>query len=183
MPLISDIYRRQNRQMHDESVEFGTSTPFDQHAEAIVTMAQRAGARTLLDYGCGKGFLKPAIRRLMPSLAVREYDPGIEGKHRPPKPADMVVAFDVMEHIEPEYLPAVLKHIGELTLKCAYITIHHGAALKLLPDGRNAHLIQESQQWWADKLATVLDVKAMDTMETAPDGAPFRSVYLLFPKH
>jgi len=103
----------------------------------------------LLDFGCGKQALKDA-------LGIAEgyipYDPAIPGIDASPAPADLVVSTDVLEHIEPEYLDAVLDDLRRVTRKVGFFAVHTGAALNHLPDGRNAHLIQQSPKWWLPKL-------------------------------
>jgi hypothetical protein len=83
---------------------------------------------------------------------VFEYDPGIPGKDHLPKPADLVVCTDVLEHIEPELLDGVLRHLYLLAGRGAYLVIATRLARELLPDGRNAHLIVQEPPWWLAKL-------------------------------
>ena len=82
---------------------------------------------------------------------VQCYDPGVPEYAELPKPAEMVVSIDVLEHIEPEYIEDVLDHLEELTQKVLFATVHLGPASKKLSDGRNAHLIQKPQEWWVPK--------------------------------
>ena len=76
------------------------------------------------------------------------YDPGVPEYAGDPVPAEMVVCIDVLEHIEPDCLDAVMDHLEELTQKVLFATVHTGPAGKTLPDGRNAHLIQKSYEFW-----------------------------------
>jgi hypothetical protein len=73
----------------------------------------------------------------------------------------MVACIDVLEHIEPECLDNVLDHIASLTEAVAFLSIHTGPALKKLPDGRNAHLIQEPAEWWLPKLMSRWDMQTI----------------------
>ncbi len=82
-------------------------------------------AQSVLDYGCGKGTLAEAV-----SFEIREYDPAIAGKDENPLPADLVICTDALEHIEPEYLDAVLVHIASLTRMAAFFVVHTGRAQK-----------------------------------------------------
>lgn len=111
-------------------------------------IAQVYGCRDILDYGCGAGQLKAVLGPI-----VREYDPCIAGKDSDPEPADMVACIDVLEHIEPDRLPAVLRHIRSKARKVAFFIISQRPANKTLADGRNAHLIIETAEWWKDALA------------------------------
>jgi len=63
-----------------------------------------------------------------------------------------VTCIDVLEHIEPELLENVLDDLQRVVDKYGLFTIHTGPAQKILPDGRNAHLIQQPLAWWSEKL-------------------------------
>jgi hypothetical protein len=102
----------------------------------------------LLDYGCGHNLsLRENLKPERP-FTYQAYDPGVEEYSDPPTPAEMVCCIDVLEHIEPECLDAVLDHLEELTEVILFATVHTGPAGKNLPDGRNAHLIQQPMEWW-----------------------------------
>jgi hypothetical protein len=73
----------------------------------------------------------------------------------PPKPAQLLACTDVLEHIEPDRLDAVLRHQFNVAELGAFFTIATRPANKVLPDGRNAHLIQELPSWWVQKLLQV----------------------------
>lgn len=128
------------------------------HWPEVREFAVKLKAQSVLDYGCGRGTLKRAIDDAfmsgMPGVRfdVREYDPGIIGKDELPEPADLLVSTDVLEHIEPLLLDGVLQHMQSLALKGMYLIIATGPAREVLPDGRNAHLIQQPITWWAAKL-------------------------------
>jgi len=102
----------------------------------------------LLDYGCGRNL--SLQKNLKPERQFRYqcYDPGVPEYSDPPVPAELVVCIDVLEHVEPGCLEDVLDHLEELTEKVCFATVHTGPAGKNLPDGRNAHLIQQPAEWW-----------------------------------
>lgn len=143
--MITDYYIEQNRQLHAEKDAYGASGW--KRAEDVTHLRREFACETVLDYGCGKSTLARAVQ-----FPMAEYDPAIPGKEALPAPADFVVCSDVLEHIEPEHLDAVLDHIKGLTRKLAYFVIHTGPAIKTLPDGRNTHLTQEPWAWWEAKL-------------------------------
>jgi len=149
--LISPAYIEQNRILHEDPRGFGGDGK--KHAERILNYATRIGARSICDYGCGEGTLKPALERLGFRGFIGEYDPGMPGvRQNLPKPAQLLACTDVLEHIEPDRLDAVLRHQFNVAELGAFFTIATRPANKILPDGRNAHLIQESPAWWLDKL-------------------------------
>jgi hypothetical protein len=131
------------------------------YAKQVHELANACGALTVLDYGCGKCTLKQALDDL--GLPLRgdwyNYDPCIAEHAKEPPACDLVVCTDVLEHIEPELLEDVLRDLQAKTRKAAFFVIHIGPAKKVLPDGRNAHLIQEHPIWWLHRVDTyfVLD--------------------------
>jgi 2-polyprenyl-3-methyl-5-hydroxy-6-metoxy-1,4-benzoquinol methylase len=155
---ISEEYRLLNTKLHQTNEHYGrTGHNFASHVAKLRNLAH---AQSVLDYGCGKGTLAEAV-----SFEVREYDPAIVGKDKDPQPADLVVCTDVLEHIEPEYLDAVLAHLASLTRLASFFVVHTGLAQKELADGRNAHLIIENSEWWHRKIGAYFHVSEVIQVE------------------
>lgn len=146
--LISEDYREQNRLLHEQRPDYGKSG--GQWAEYIHRLMSEERIDTVLDYGCGKGILGAALAQVGKKIA--EYDPAVAGKDAEPEPAELVVCTDVLEHIEPVHLNAVLRDLRRLTQRKLFFNIATRKAGKLLPDGRNAHLIIKDGAWWRQKL-------------------------------
>ncbi len=155
--LISEDYKRLNRQLHEARLDYGARGYAS--AEAVERAMQMHGCASMLDYGCGKGALMNAVAMLNPDIEVAGYDPAIDGLEADPQPADLVACLDVLEHIEPDCLDAVLRHIASKMRKAGYLTISLQLAEKTLADGRNAHLIVESPEWWLAKLFALFHVR------------------------
>lgn len=150
--LFSDQYLDQIRQLHTMRT-WGASGY--SHAPVVAKYRRQIGATTVLDYGCGRATLKKALIDIDPDIKpnwISEYDPAIPGKDNLPDPADLLVANDVLEHIEPDKVENTLRCIRALALKGAYFTIALSLSKVSLPDGRNAHLVIESEDWWLRKL-------------------------------
>lgn len=139
---ISVEYAQLNAQLHETSPKYGTSGK--QWASKVTQLVGQVNAIDILDYGCGKQTLAEAL----PHLDIIGYDPAIPGLDRPPSPADIVVCTDVLEHVEPEHIEAVLDDIKRLTKKIALVTVATRPAIKFLADGRNAHLTVQPFSWW-----------------------------------
>ncbi len=122
-------------------------------------MTRAFGSRDILDYGCGQRTLERDL-----GFAIRNYDPCISGLDAAPDPADLVVCTDVLEHIEPECLDEVLDDLQRLTRNAGFFVIATRPAEKTLPDGRNAHLIQEPLGWWMPKLTARFEVTQLKEM-------------------
>ena len=104
--------------------------------------------RSLLDYGCGKGTILNHLQEKYPDVSITGYDPAVPEYDIPTKNADCIFSNDVLEHIEPEFITQVLYHIDSLADGYVWLRIDTKPARKFLPDGRNAHLILESEDWW-----------------------------------
>lgn len=154
--LISAEYAALNMQMHVERLDYGIGG--NKHVETVKKLV-RVLAKTqttpvsVLDYGCGKGQLAKAL-----AFPIFEYDPCIPGKTESPRPADIVICTDVLEHIEPDRLKYVLGDILRCMNRLGFFTIATGPAMKKLPDGRNTHLIQKPVQWWKAKLEKYFEI-------------------------
>lgn len=145
--MISDEYRKLNAELHRTNRDYGTSGAF------YKDMIKVEEGETVLDYGCGKGTL------YIPG--IRQYDPAIPGLDFPPAPAHVVICTDVLEHVEPEHLDAVLQDLGRVTIKRLFVSVHTGKAKKTLSDGRNAHLIQKDADWWKQTLERYFQVESV----------------------
>ena len=151
--LITETYRELNQRLHQGGM-FGRRG--DRWAPSVRKIARAHGLSDLLDYGCGQGALKKALRAARwggSALQVREYDPAIAGKDALPAAADLVVCTDVLEHIEPELLGNVLEHLRSVTRCLLFAVVSTRPAKKTLEDGRNAHLIVQPDSWWRPQFA------------------------------
>lgn len=148
--LISDDYRRQQEQLHTNPNYGVASVGF---APLVAQVLDAFGARALLDYGAGKGRLGTTLKQhVQRPLTIFHYDPAVPEWAGRPAPCDFVACIDVLEHIEPLLLDNVLDDLERVTAGVGVFTVHTGPALKVLSDGRNAHLIQQPAAWWLPKL-------------------------------
>jgi len=143
--LISSLSLKLNRKLHKRP-EYGIGGA--RHAKRVRSiLATLPPDATVLDFGCGKGRLQHAL-----PFPIAQYDPAVKQYAAVPLPADLVVCTDVLEHVEPDRLIAVLTELRRCMIRVGYFVIHTGAARKTLADGRNAHLIQQDARWWRRQL-------------------------------
>lgn len=158
---ISEQYRAQNRELHARDSDYGAGLATQYWYSLVEAMIKSYNPASILDYGCGKG----RFGSTYPHLMVEDYDPAIPGKDAPPVPAEMVVCMDVLEHIEPDCLDALLNDLKRVTLKWGFFTVGTAAAKKCLPDGRNAHLIQAGPEFWLPKIISRFELQVFRTRE------------------
>lgn len=161
--LITPGYQDEQRKLH-ENPEYGVASV--QYAPIVTQFINRLQVTELLDYGAGKCRL---FENIKPDHAMRlqAYDPGVLKLAGDPVPSQMVACIDVLEHVEPHLLDNVLDDIKRLAQEFVFLTIHTGPAVKVLSDGRNAHLIQEGPAWWLPK---IMDRWDMQTFQTTRGG-------------
>ncbi len=154
--LMTPGYFAQLRALHTAPRGFGASG--HRWVAQVLAICKRFRVRSWLDYGCGQSTLWSALQSEQPDwiagIHYTEYDPIIPGKDRwTGEPVDLITCTDVLEHIEPEYLDRVLKQVFGTALRVVFFNIALHPANKTLPDGRNAHLIQQPTDWWLEKIA------------------------------
>jgi hypothetical protein len=139
--LISADYARLNQQLHEENLAYGVGG--GKHADTVLKICKAIETTSVLDYGAGKCYLAKAL-----PFPIWNYDPAIQQYSESPRPADIVVCTDVLEHIEPDKLAYVLDDLRRCVVKVGYFVISTRLAGKTLPDGRNTHLIVKGRAWW-----------------------------------
>lgn len=159
--LISESYREQQQQLH-ENPNYGVASIT--YAPIVSVYCNKLGITSLLDYGCGKCRLFKNLK-VDHAMGLQAYDPGIPEHSQAPVPSQMVACIDVLEHIEPEHLDAVLDDLQRVTSEIGIFSVHTGPAVKVLSDGRNAHLIQQPMQWWLPKLWDRFEIESVQRMD------------------
>ena len=150
------------QQLH-ENADYGVASVG--YTPLVAEILQQVGMSELLDYGAGKGRLGQTLReQIQGSLTIHHYDPAVPEWSTPPAPCLFVACIDVLEHIEPHLLDNVLDDLKRVTAGVGVFTVHTGAAAKVLPDGRNAHLIQQPAGWWLPKIMERFELMTFSRM-------------------
>lgn len=153
--IIDPNYQAQLATMHGQGRFVRGSKVF----KSVRPFLEQYQPTSVLDFGCGHGALMASIQQAWPDMRVEGYDPGNAEHSRVPKRMfDAVVSADVFEHIEPNYLAETLQLISDKMVMAGWFRIACYPAKKQLPDGRNAHLIVESPDWWREQLLANMDV-------------------------
>jgi trans-aconitate methyltransferase len=149
MTLISDEYKKHLETLQKNNKFKGQLLKYDPVKDFI----KQYNPASIIEYGCAKGTLVTRIQQDFPTITVDGYDPGVAEFDRiPDRTYDCLISNDVIEHFEPDQLEQSLEYMNTLFTKCAWLIIACYPAKKSLPDGRNAHLIIESPDWWMEKI-------------------------------
>jgi len=141
------------------------------HLNTVTHIMLKEGAKSLLDYGCGKALLyddekyknmklnkkgqtlpKP-LQKLWQLDYHALYDPAYPKHSKLPKGKyDAVVCTDVIEHIDEKDVDWILEEIFSYSRKFVLLTIACYKALKTFKDGRNVHVNVKTPEYWKEKL-------------------------------
>jgi len=187
--VITDGHREKQARIHRDDATYGADGA--KWARAVELLAlqleTKFGPVTLLDYGCGKQGLAEAL----PHRDVLNYDPAVKGYDVKPEPCDIVVCTNVLEHVEPDCLDAVLDDLARVARKVLLVAIAiretedpvvldpifasqampmlHKPAVWWLPQLRSRFIVREHKESGAE-LTLVLVAKA-----AVPQASPAQS--------
>jgi hypothetical protein len=133
--------------------------------KAIRTLAHKSGAKTALDYGCGRGEQYSwtdievegekvgSLREYFGLDSVTLFDPAVPAHmQRPTSEYDLVICTDVLEHIHKSDVDWVLRDIIGFSRKAVFLSIANYKAGTLLPNGENAHTTIENLSHWSGRI-------------------------------
>ena len=156
---ISEGYRAEQVRLHLNPNYGVASVGF---APIVGSLLKKNGWSSVADYGAGKKRLQLALMKLGINVDYRPYDPAFP-EYGEPRSGDLLCCIDVLEHVEVDLLDNVLEELYRLTTVAGFFSIHTGPAVKVLSDGRNAHLIQENETWWLPRLEPYFHVRQMQS--------------------
>jgi hypothetical protein len=134
------------------------------HVRRIKTLIEQTGARTVLDYGCGKAQQYDVVDLDVPGIGrigsivdywdldeVSCYDPCVPRFDRlSDEPADGVIATDVLEHCPEEDVSWIVGEMFAHARRFVFASIACYPAKTRLPNGENAHCTIRPVEWWTD---------------------------------
>lgn len=145
--LYSKAHIEQQKEIHRRRPEYGAAGHL--FAKTIVDIASSLNTKDVLDYGAGKR----ALEKSVPVLAIKSYDPAVDGIDMTPDPADVVVCTHVLPYCEPEYLDAILDDLTRLTKRALVLVVKTSASDKLLEDGKSVTKIVKPYMEWINIVA------------------------------
>ena len=153
---ISEHYLNQQTELHKNPKYGGASLAY---AGIVKNLFTSIKATSISDYGAGKCNLKVGLERAgLQNFTYYPYDP-VFPQYGEPREADLVCCIDVLEHIEEDHLENVINDLVRITTNFGFYTIATGPALKVLSDGKNAHLIQKQTSWWLPKFLRYFNIR------------------------
>ena len=164
------------KQMHKNAPSYGATG--GRYIHRVIEHIEKYKPETILDFGCGKGCLKNALK--MKQLEIDEYDPAIKGKEKILKDKyDLIITTDVLEHLYEEEIEQVCKEFLSLSPETMFHVICTRKADALLPDGSNAHKTVKPIEWWKQKMESYLNYRALVVKNPADINQTETSIMVL----
>jgi 2-polyprenyl-3-methyl-5-hydroxy-6-metoxy-1,4-benzoquinol methylase len=162
--LITDQYLAALREKNRVKPWRGTKGVY-----ATVVAERLLPEDTVLDFGCARQDLARRLKELGKPNKVVGYDPGQpELATWPDGKFDIIVATDVLEHIEPQFLEPTLRRLNAACNREMFFVVATRLAGELLPNGVDHHLIVQPYNWWMERLGFILPVWERETVWQTP---------------
>ena len=166
-PHYRELIKRY-REEHKSAKRFrGYKHIFDR-AAILRDVIEATGAKTMLDYGCGKGMhigksnsSSPLPERLRKELGISRiygYDPGYPPfAELPQGPFDIVTSFDVLEHIpEEDLISWVIEELFTLARQALVVQVACYPSSKRFDGSKqNQHVTVQPPEWWQEHFAAI----------------------------
>lgn len=179
-------YQKRYRELHEQFPKWFSGALKPISVEHITELVKKTRARTMLDFGSGKGYqyLRTRVHEAW-GILPHCYDPGVRQlQEKPTGTFNGVICTDVMEHISETdvdaHLSEIIGYVDRSAPGFAYFSICCRPARKSFSDGVNVHLCVQRPRWWENKLARfnrdgliiVADYETKDDEQNYPDGEP-----------
>ena len=163
-----EYFLDQCRQFHQAGHKNWTGKPVLQHRKQIRSLVEQTGAKTALDYGCGKGrqftWPLPLEAEAAPGFRAGEffaqyigipiigYDPCVpEYAEKPTDRFDLVLCANVLGLVPDGDLPAVIDEVFAFSKKAVFVQLRMTPPTKPgkhLPDGSNGPSGNRDVEFW-----------------------------------
>jgi hypothetical protein len=175
-------YQKRYRELHQTNPKWFSGALKPQSVLTIAELVKAVGAKTMLDFGSGKGYqyLRTRIHEQWGGILPTCYDPGVIQLQEKPKEGtkfDGVICTDVMEHIAEDDIDGLLNEIFSYVNEekgFVYFAICCRPARKVFSDGINVHLTVRAPNWWMHKLKRFkrkgLEIKADFEVKDDPNS-------------
>ena len=129
-------------------------------ADQLKEIVEFFDAKNGLDYGSGgsnlnKTKLANGVKFIdyIGLQKIQSFEPARNKKKK--YKSDIVLCFDVLEHVFINDVPWVLNDLFKYATKCIVINVACYNAAALLPNGENAHITVRPPAWWLGQLECV----------------------------
>ena len=133
LPLQATItpdQRKLNLKLHNEHDVWGGSPYYlievskDNNLD-LVGFIKSTKPKSILDFGCGKGYAADNLKKLFPNIPIVKYDPCFpEFEQYPTGVFDLVICYNVLQMTDAVTLPLVAAELAAFTDKYLFINVN-----------------------------------------------------------
>ena len=132
-------------------------------ADQLKKIVEFFDAKNGLDYGSGgsnlnKTKLANGVKFIdyIGLQKIQSFEPARNKKKK--YKSDIVLCFDVLEHVFINDVPWVLNDLFKYATKCVVINVACYNAAALLPNGENAHITVRPPSWWLGQIECISSI-------------------------
>ena len=129
-------------------------------ADQIKKIVEHFNAKNCLDYGSGGSDLNKTklvngekFIDYVGLKKIKSFEPARNKKKK--DKCDIVLCFDVLEHVFINDVPWVINDLFKYATKCIVINVACYNAAALLPNGENAHITVRPPSWWLGQIECI----------------------------
>lgn len=151
-------YGKEYSRLHEQYPKYFAGWTIKRYVDDIAKAVAAHEAKTLLDYGCGKGYqyLVRRVHERWGNILPTCYDVGVRQlAERPEGIFDGVICTDMLEHIEETDVPRILDDLLHYAGKFMVLGIScrpEQNDVKKLSDGRGVHICVREPSWWSSRI-------------------------------
>ncbi len=130
--------------------------------ESFIKLTQ---PKSIMDYGCGKGFALDRLKLKFPDISMVNYDP-FYSMHStlPTKPCELVISYNVLQNVELNFLDQTIEQICNLSSKNILLSMNF-----------NESRGQTNIDWWRNRSAgynIITDARVQEHQIYPMNGVP-----------
>ena len=132
-------------------------------ADQLKKIVEFFDAKNGLDYGSGGSNLNETklangvkFIDYIGLQKIQSFEPARNKKKK--YKSDIVLCFDVLEHVFINDVPWVLNDLFKYATKCVVINVACYNAAALLPNGENAHITVRPPSWWLGQIECISSI-------------------------
>ena len=166
--LYSPSHQEENILAHQTHPMWGVRNSYNFTFTTLDSFIKLIRPKSIMDYGCGKGFTLDQLELKFPDISMVNYDP-FYSKHSmfPTTPCELVICYNVLQDVELNFLDQIIEQIYNLSTKNILLSMNFCESKG-----------QTSIDWWRHRLALyniITDARVADHEIYPMHGVPMIS--------
>lgn len=140
--LYSLSHQEKNILAHQTNPMWGVNDNYHFSFTPLDSFIKLTRPKSIMDYGCGKGFALDRLKLKFPDISMVNYDPFYSTHSTlPTTPCELVISYNVLQDVELNFLDQIIEQIYNLSTKNILLSMNF-----------NKSKGQTNVDWWTNKL-------------------------------